>query len=169
MRRWRAAPAALRVYFNCAHSASPPSMRFRLLRLPLFRPKKHCAGRGKILYFRRTAGTAIKVRIRTIPGAPEMGLGCRVQKCGNALAGTAPPVSAKTDLCTVFLYLTGCLPPFEARLASRFAAATVPVSPCMSAARTHGGRPRNPRRRDGPENYRGINEIRECPEALSVY
>ena len=47
--------------------------------------------------------------------------------------------------CAPFLLLNECLPPFEARLASSFAAAGIACITVHPAARMHRGRPPNPK------------------------
>lgn len=100
--------------------------------------------------FRGAAGTAIKCAYGLFQSHPGGAWNGRGRDAETRPEGQSVPRAHRFS-CALFLYLNECLPPFEARLASRFAAASAASVTMHAAARMHRGRPHNPNTRDGPE------------------
>ena len=100
--------------------------------------------------FRRTARTAIKCAYDVFQSLRlRRGQPCYRSTKMRPMGQNVP--RAHRSSCAPFLRLNECLPPFEARLASRFAALVLLVSRCMPPPECIVAGPLTRNMRDGPE------------------
>jgi hypothetical protein len=127
-------------YFLAPVRPASPSMRNGLCACCCLFFAQPC----RTFYFRRTAGTAIKCAYGLFQS-----LRVRHGRAADRDTETRPEGQqvprAHRSSCALFLCLNECLPPFEACLASRFAAASTASVTMHAAARMHHGRSPNPK------------------------